>query len=58
MTRKDKWGRVWEYCDSEGTWSHGGHVIGCAGSNGRKWNVWTKHHSCDYDTLREAILSC
>lgn len=58
LTKTDKLGRQWTYCDCEGTWTHGEHVIGCAGSNGRKWNVWSVPRSCDYRTLREAMLSC
>ncbi|MGI9459764.1 MAG: hypothetical protein ACR2NF_07185 [Pirellulales bacterium] len=57
-TMKDKTGRVWTYEDAEGTWEHGSHVIGCSGSNGRKWQVWSVQRGPVYDTLREAMLSC
>ena len=59
-TKKDSKGRVWSYCDGEGSWSHGAHVIGCAGKNGSKWEIWggpSKDYYA-YSTLRDAMEAC
>jgi hypothetical protein len=59
-TKKDNKGRVWSYCDGEGSWSHGEHIIGCGRDNGSKWQVWggpnTGHY--EYKTLKEAMEAC
>ena len=59
-TRKDSHGRVWAYCDGEGSWSHGRHIIGCGGRNGSKWQVWNGPSSgrYEYKTLGEAMDAC
>ena len=59
-TRKDSLGRVWNYCDGEGSWQHGKHVIGCGGKNGSKWAIWGGPCAghCEFNTLREAMGVC
>lgn len=58
-TRKDKWGRTWEYSDGEGAWetrgAHGMHVIGCGANNKSKWQVWSSDERDEYQTLKEAM---
>ena len=59
-TKKDSQGRVWSYCDGEGSWSNGDHVIGCGANNGNKWQIWSgpsKGHY-EYKTLTEAMQAC
>lgn len=60
LTRKDSKGRVWSYCDSEGAWTHGSHVIGCGGKNGSKWQVWSGPNAGYYEhkNLSEAMATC
>jgi len=59
-TRKDSLDRVWTYCDSEGVWTMGGHVIGCGGRNGRKFMIWSGPCANRYEfaTLRDAMKYC
>jgi hypothetical protein len=62
---KDKNGRTWEHCDSEGTWSRKAEetgrfvMIGCGINNGSKWMIWNDKNGeqvrWEYDTLREAM---
>ena len=64
LTRKDSEGRIWNYCDSEGTWTlkteNARHVIGCGGNNGSKWAIWSGPMSGDweYKTLKQAMAAC
>lgn len=60
LTKTDSRGRVWTYCDGEGSWRCGEHVIGCGGSNGSKWSVWSGPNQGYYEhkTLRAAMESC
>ncbi len=59
LTRKDDRGRVWVYCDCEGTWSHADHLIGCAAKNGRRFMFWSSDDKYpeEFKTLREAMIS-
>jgi hypothetical protein len=59
-TKKDAAGRVWEYCDGDGSWSHGPHVIGCGGKNKNKWMIWGGPDSrChEFETLTLAMNRC
>ena len=59
-TKKDTEGRVWNYCDSEGTWSHGEHLIGCGNNNGSKWSIWAGPNQGwqEFKTLKDAMASC
>ena len=40
----DKQGRIWNYSDAEGSWSHGPHTIGCGAKNVSKWMIWDGPH--------------
>ena len=59
-TRKDIAGRVWSYCQAEGAWICGVHVIGCGRYNVSKWQVWQgPSKDCyEYPTLKQAMDSC
>ena len=63
-TRKDTYGRVWEHCDCEGTWTHfpteGERIeIGCGANNGSKWMVWNgdAKHPEEFKTLSACMQS-
>jgi hypothetical protein len=62
MTRSktDSRGRVWNYCDGEGSWSNGKHTIGCGRNNGSKWQIWDgpSRGYYEYKTLKEAMEAC
>ncbi len=59
-TKKDAAGRVWEYCDSDGSWSHGPYIIGCAARNKSKWMIWDvpSMSRYEFDTLTRAMEYC
>jgi len=60
MKRTDSKGRVWEYCEWDGSWSHGRHTVGCGRNNERKWMVWdgpSKGYH-EFATLKMAMESC
>lgn len=59
-TRKGPNGRTWEYNDTEGTWRHEEHLIGCGEVNGSKWQIWAgpKAGHWEYKTLKEAMQNC
>ena len=59
-TKTDSKNRVWSYCDGEGTWSHGDHIIGCGAKNGSKWRIWDgpQRSRYEYSTLSDAIDAC
>lgn len=60
LAKKDNKGRIWEYCDGEGSWSHGEHVIGCGRDNGNKWQIWSGSNAghYEYKTLKQAMEAC
>lgn len=59
-TIKDNRGRVWQYNDAEGCWSHGKHIVGCAPRNERRWQIWNGPDAGAYEfaSLRAAMNSC
>lgn len=59
-TKKDTAGRVWKYCDSDGSWSHGPHTIGCGAKNKSKWMIWDGPSASRYEfgALTRAMEYC
>ena len=59
-TKIDSKGRVWNYSDGEGAWSHGKHTIGCGFRNVSKFQIWDgpSKDFYEYKTLAEAMNAC
>ena len=57
-TRKDSYGRVWEYSGDESTWHHGEFLIGCGADNGSKFSNWNEKWPEEHKTLKLAMDAC